>query len=334
VCPGWKARLLAVAFYLGLAPVLRPLGCRRDDPFVRHHAAQASMAILVLLAIFSGVLLYWALLTYLILYQRELYERLPCPEGWPVPVRDGIPQGIVLPAWLLVWAWGLVLAARGSGHALPLIGRLARRPRLLLLARVGEALLFVAVLLTTAAALHASSLTRDDDEPAPVYLLYDNMGFVPRWVWDLGFYRISLAATERWGRGSVVVAPLDEHHLRQALLHGRFVFLACHGRGGYIETSQLWVAPPSPGPVTEQTRRGVYVARREAPDGTGPWTELEVGGALQLVYNTACDGGNKAEQWEAGLAPAEVKTFARLSTTAEHIAWLWLVGPARVREIE
>jgi hypothetical protein len=56
--PDWKARLLAVGFYLGLAPLLRPRGFRHDDPFVRHHAAQALAIILVLLAIFLGGLLY------------------------------------------------------------------------------------------------------------------------------------------------------------------------------------------------------------------------------------------------------------------------------------
>jgi hypothetical protein len=150
-------------------------------------------------------------------------------------------------------------------------------------------------------------------------------------VFNLGFYRVALAATARWGRGSVVVAPLDERRLRLALRHGRFVFLACHGRGGVVETRSLWVAPPPAAPGG--TARCLCLARREG-EGCGPWVALAAGQDLQVVYNTACDGGSSAGAWQAALAPAEVKTFDRLSAVAEHVAWLWFVGPARVREIK
>jgi hypothetical protein len=146
-------------------------------------------------------------------------------------------------------------------------------------------------LLIVAAAVHASSLTRDDDEPAPVYMLYDDMGFVPRWVWSLGFYRVSSEATARWGRGSVVVAPLDEHHLRLALHHGRFIFLACHGQEGDIVTAQLRIAPPPlPAPGTEQTPRCVYLTKHEDADraGRGPcWRSEGLSGLCTTLPATA-----------------------------------------------
>ena len=161
------------------------------------------------------------------------------------------------------------------------------------------------------------------------------MGLVPRWVFNLGFYRISRAATERWGPGSVVVAPLDEHHLELALQHGRFIFLACHGRDGDIGTSDLLiVAPPLDAPELDGPNRGLWVGRRDVDRHQEPWTGLRKGPSLQLVYNTACDSGVNAERWENALAPAEVKTFDRLSTVAEHIVWLWGTGPERVRGLE
>src|SRR5262249_43641738 len=199
---GWLARRLALAFYLGLAPVLLPFGLRRDGPFVRHHAAQAQMLVLGLLAFFVGCLLYGLLLTYLLLYHRAFYESFPIFEGWSLPQRDALLPALVGAVWLLAWVGGVVLAILGSTRGLPLIARLARRPRWLWLAWVVNVLLLGVALLTTAAALHASSLTRDDDEPAPVYLLYDDMGVLPRWIFTLGFYRISLAANARWGPGS------------------------------------------------------------------------------------------------------------------------------------
>jgi hypothetical protein len=315
--------------------VLRPFGVRRDDAFVRHHAAQALATILVLLAYLVGGFAYWLGLTYLIRYQREVYESLPAPEGWSGPERDMIPLGMGFLAWMMVWAAGLMLAVSGSTRVLPLIGRVARRPRLIRLAWVGNVLLLLGVLLTTGTAVHASSLTRQSDEPAPVYLLYDDMGFYPRWVFNLGVYRIARAATERWGPGSVVVAPLDEHHLRLALRYGRLVFLACHGQDGYIVTRRLWIGPPPPsGPGQEPARHCLYVAHCEAQDPEQTWTVVPAGDSLELVYNSACDCGVKADQWEEALAPAEVRTFNRLSTVAEQIIWLWDAGPERVREME
>jgi hypothetical protein len=190
-------------------------------------------------------------------------------------------------------------------------------------------------LLIVAIAVHASTLSRQDDEPASAYLLYDDMGIVPRWVFNVGFYRIARAATERWGPGSVVVAPLDEHHLRLALDNGKFVFLACHGRDGDIVTPYISIFPhPLITRELEQWKHEVRVIICDTGDPYQPWTALPSARSLQLVYNSACDGGAKAEQWEAAFAPAEVKTFDRLSTVAEHIVWLWYDGPDRVRTME
>jgi uncharacterized membrane protein len=327
----WRDRLAAAAFYFGLAPLLRPLRFCRDDPFVQHHAAQALATILVLLAVLLGGFLYWLGLSYLLVYRRDLYECLPPLGRTSAPVRDTLLFAPVLLAWLLLWLGELLLALVGSRRPLPLIGRVARRPLLLRIAFAGNVSLLVTAALTTVLALHASSLTRDDDKPAAVYLLYDDMGFVPRWVMNLGFYRISLAAQERWGPGNVVVATLDQHHLELALRHGRFVYLACHGVDGDITTSQTRITPPRCAEAGETPTRGLYVAN---VNGCGPWTLLEPGSNLRLVYNSACDSGSKPDEWEQALAPAEVRTFDRLSAVIEHLLWLWSEGPRRLREME
>jgi hypothetical protein len=331
--PDFVSRLLAVAYHLGLGPMLRPFNLRRDDPYVQHHFAQALMILLLLLLLVLAGFLYWVLLTLVIPNQRAIYESIPCPDGWSPPERDMIPIVIGLVAWLALWAVGVVLAAIGSMRDLPLIARLARRPRLLRLGRVANVVLWAGVLLIASSAVYASSLTREDDEPAPVYFLYDDMGFVPRWVFNLGCFRIARAANERWGPSSVVVAPLDEHHLRLALQHGRLVFLAAHGNGGNIQTRQLWIAPP-PLAAEADLPRCICIAPADAADGQRTWTAILAGGDLQFVYNSACDSGRKAEEWEKALAPAEVKTFDRLSTVAEHIVWLWGSGAERVRGME
>ena len=54
---------------------------------------------------------------------------------------------------------------------------------------------------------------------------------------------------------------------------------------------------------------------------------------LQFVYMSACDGGEKATEWEQRFAPAEVVTFNRLSAPMEHLWWLWFDAPDRLNEI-
>jgi uncharacterized membrane protein len=314
--------------------LLWPFRFRRNDPFIQHHVGQALATVLLLLVVLVAYCLYFAGLSYTGVYRRDLYERLPLPAGWTPPVRDALLFAPLPLAWLLLWLGGLLLALSGSRSVLPLVGRIARRPLLLRLALAGNTVALAVVALIATTAIHASSLTRDDDEPASAYLLYDDMGVVPRWVMSLGFYPMSLAARARWGPDQVVVAPLDERHLRQALRHGRIVFLAAHGFGGDITTRQLLIAPPPLGDDGAASGRGLRVADVDDRGVPGLWTFMPVGEDLRFVYNASCDGGRKADAWSRALAPAEVRTFDRLSATAEHALWLWSEGPRCVRETE
>ena len=90
-------------------------------------------------------------------------------------------------------------------------------------------------------------MARDEVVPAPVYFLFDNGEWqgVGGWAVKLSCYPVSLVAQERWGKGSVVVAPLSRENLAAAIAHGRFVFLAGHGIGGDIlMVDHSWVSPP------------------------------------------------------------------------------------------
>src|SRR5262249_19520219 len=153
------------------------------------------------------------------------------------------------------------------------------------------------------------------------YVLYDDMGLIPRWVINVGFCRLSRAAQDRWGPQSVILGPLDEPHLRGALQHGRVVFLACHGAEGRIVGSDWWVDPAAAVASSGdgQPVRGVYMRTTRGGQRTTTW--IEPGTNLRLVYNTACDGGRLADAWSNSLAPAEVKTFDRLSLVVEHLSW-------------
>ena len=52
---------------------------------------------------------------------------------------------------------------------------------------------------------------------------------------------------------------------------------------------------------------------------------------LQFVYISACNGGEKATQWEQRFAPAEVVTFDRFSAGKEYLWWRWIDAPSRLR---
>jgi hypothetical protein len=112
------------------------------------------------------------------------------------------------------------------------------------------------------------------------------------------------------------------------------VYLAAHGDAGDITAAGLRIAPPPLGDDGAGASRGLRAADVDQGGRPGRWTLLAAGEDLRFVYNSTCDGGSKAEEWGRALAPAEVRTFDRLSAVAEHLLWLWSEGPRRVWEME
>jgi len=300
-----KHRLLSLGFYFGIAPFIG-LVRRPGSPLTAHHYGQSLALFFVLLCIFLFAAGFYATGTILLLYFPEIYG------DFPFDFVSMIIQLCVFSAWLLVWLICLVLAAVGSTWSVPVLSRIARR-RWTARISTGWVLLFTTfILLIVVLGLYSTSLVADREAPGRVYMLYDDMGFIPRWVFSLGFMTVSRAANERWGRGSSVVAPLSREALRHAFQKGRLVFVACHGAEGFVYTprdSNVWLAP-------EEVQ------------------SMEKGSDLQQVYLAGCDLGVRAPEWHAALSPAEIETFDRLSATAEHIRWLWLEGPERVAALK
>lgn len=301
--PPWKTRLLAASYYCGAAPILAYLPSRREDGYADHHYKQALSVYLVLLAVLFLYILFSLFLSAVLVFRREWYEHTALE-----PTMLSIVRRAFL-CWLVVWAFGVFWALRGSRAAIPLIGRLARWNPLMTVSLVGYTVLLAVLIALLSLTLHASTLTRNDDRPARAYMLYDDMGLFPHWLFTLGFYPIARAATQRWGSGTVVVAPLTKKALADALVEGNFVFVLSHGTEDGLYTSELRIRP-----------------RDAAPRG--------VGDDLQFVYITGCDSGALAQEWETTLAPAEVITWDRLSAWLEHIYWLLFKGAAKVRQLK
>jgi hypothetical protein len=301
--PTWASRLLATFCYLGLTPFLHLFRVRRDDAFLGHHRAQGPAAPLMLLLLLCMWPIYLSLETYLVRHHVGQASQYGAVQAGVMIV---FLAGLGLCGLMTVVGMGTALA--GSRRCLPLVNRLARRPRLMRVALAGNSILVVSVALVIGLALHASTLARADVVPAPVYFLYDNAGYEALGTWGpkLFCYRISRVAQQRWGPGKVVVAPITVENLRTAIEYGRFVVLASHGSSGEIHTVDDWA---------------VFPAAFARP-----------GKDLQFVYISACGGGQQATEWQQVFAPAEVVTFDRLSGGLEHLWWLWFEAPDQLRE--
>ena len=300
--PNARERILALSFYLGSAPWWWLARRRRASAFLEHHFQQAVGVFLILLAVAALFVLVITGLSYTMVFRREWYEGIHL-ESY---LLNGTRKLFLV--WLVFWAYGVGLAVFGSLRSLPLAATLGRRKHLATATLLAMTVFFAAATATVPFAVHAASLARQDARPGQVYLLYEDLDKFPRWIFTLGFYRIERAATERWGKDSVVVLKLSEDAIRRSLREGRFVFIGSHGRAhgllldsGYLAPGDLQDAPKNPD--------------------------------LQFVYLTGCDSGAQRQAWEAAFAPARVVTHDRLTAVLEHTWWLWFRAPRIIRQL-
>jgi uncharacterized Tic20 family protein len=300
--PAWGVRILALLAYLGLAPVIWALPARQRDSFLGRQCAQSLVLFLTLgiITVVNAVL--FLIASYLLVFHRVFYETQPVER-----VIFDI-MGVLLLLWLVAWLIGVVKALCGSMGGIPYLTRLRHKPAAVYLG-VAAVLAFYALIATLATAVaQARSLSEHRPQPAQAYMLFDDIGWVPHWVFELGFSRVAKAARAQWGEESVVVTPFTLEALDIALAHGTFVFLSSHGTEQGLYTQERWFTP-------------------EDAEALGR------GSNLQYVYITGCDSGLQARGWEAALAPAQVQTFNRLSAVAEHVYWLWFRGPGVIRDL-
>ncbi len=301
--PSWLARFLACGYYAGLAPFFAFARRAPSSPFLAHHRRQAMGVFLLLQLVGCAFLLAVLLLSYGMIYQRAFYD-------WAHP--EGRTLNVVWKfflCWVVFWAYCVALALFGSRLELPVVSALGRRKRL---AQGGALFLLAAYAVLGVAVpvgIHAASLVRQDAAPGQVYLLYEDVDRFPRWLFALGFYRISLAANERWGHGSVVALRLSEDSLRRTLKEGRFAFIGSHGmKQGLLLKGGRFIRP-------EDIRR------------------MGVNPELKFVYLTSCDSGAQKDAWEKVFAPATVVTYDRLTAVLEHVWWLWFRAPGLIRSL-
>jgi hypothetical protein len=301
--PQLPERIHALLLYLGGAVFIR---ARRSQSFSsylgRHHEA-ALGSWLLLAGVLAALVVAVALLSVVMVVARDLYEH------WMLEpyLLDAV--------WKLFLAWGVVHlfciahALAGRDHPLPIVSRLGAQAWVR--RTVGVAGWSVACLLLVGAALsaHAALLTRSDPAPGKVYLVYENNGVVPQWIFGLAMYRMALASREAYGPDQAVLLRISSDNIRRAFREGAVAVIASHGQEQGIIAEKEWFTP------------------NDLEQG-------DVGRDLRYVYLSGCDSGAQSEAWERALRPAQVSTHNRLTAVVEHVWWMWFEAPGIIREVD
>lgn len=166
--------------------------------------------------------------------------------------------------------------------------------------------------------IHSNKMARNPQKPAKVYMLYDDMGFVPHCIFPLGFYQIQRAAAKKWGDGHVSIEPITNASIKEAVQNATMIFLSVHGNWSEGEFTDMFH-------FANQKRNTLY--------GYGPdqIREIGVGDNLEFIYLAQCNGGVLHEEWAEAFRPAKIKSFNCTSLYPEHIYWLWFKLPGMLR---
>lgn len=294
-----RDKLLNIGYYFGFIPVYWLFNAikHRDQKKSFHYLQVLAINFLVFCS-FVIFIICFSIHTFILRFYRDFALTIPLEISFYL-------LGGLLFICILIWLEGIVSAIIGRAPSISLYSRFTRIKSSLII----TAFLHIFVILIMSVAIHSSSIAQTKVEEAEVFLLYDDMGYIPRWVFTLGFYRDSIIANNRWGNGSVAIVPLDKKTLEYALENGRFVFVSSHGvEGDIILQGGILYGP-------ENVERA------------------NISASLQYVYLSGCDTGLKHDDWEKALTPANVKTFERLSTTFEHIYWLFFKGPDVIKSL-
>lgn len=294
----WRERALAFGYYLGLAPLAWWGADTGRSAFLRHHLRAALALFVLLLGVLATAAVAATVITLVLLYWRTVYETVHFEARTLRVVRS------VFLAWCVVWAYAAAHAPLGSVLPVPLVWRVAKRPRWLGGGAVAACALYGLGMLAAGLSLEGERLLRgEDNRPAKAYFLYEDANTFPRGLFTLGFFRLAQAARDAYGPDAAVAVKLTESSLRRALAEGEFVFIGSHG------THEGILLPG-----------GIFSPEEARSVSRNP--------KLRFVYLTGCD---QPSDWVAAFAPAEVVTYGRMTAVAEHVWWMWFAGPAKLR---
>ena len=225
----------------------------------------------------------------------------------------------ILLAGFFIWFAYFISAFFGLKLRISLISKIAKNKRILGISYFINTALIILFCLLIFCTFRSNQMAQKIQKPAKVVMLYDDMGFVPHWIFPLGFYPIQRTAAQKWGEGHVSIEPISNESLKEAIQNATLVFLSVHGDYSFGEFAGLFH-------FADETREKFYSY------GPKQIEEIGVGENLKFVYLAQCNGGALADEWRRVFAPAKVKTFDRISLYPEHIYWLWYKIPKILRE--
>jgi uncharacterized membrane protein len=327
-----KNRILSVACYFGLAPLLWFSGVIRQHNRLLNHHMQYSLAFSVTLL--CALILDWIttqIQAWIILdlWNPTMVEyRAFSIDVFPMQLLCSVLIYSMVAAcsvWTFAWLVAVIGAWRGRLPQIPLISWIASKYQALKLAVYWSLLIEGLLAWVVCIGMYSTKLANAPVETAEVYILYTQGGYIPmpglyetftppRWAVNMAFHPLVWAGRERYGEDSVRVLPLSEDSFNEAIQNGRFIFVASHG--GY-----------DPGAFTVSNEPHKQYSPMDISPG-------QVGQQLQYVYFAGCWTGDLEAEWRQVLGLDDAMMFARLSYVTEHMRWVWFNSPAVIARLD
>ncbi|KPK34279.1 MAG: hypothetical protein AMJ65_18515 [Phycisphaerae bacterium SG8_4] len=303
--PGLRHRILCAFLYMGVAPAAFVLRYHHKSDFTSHHTKHALASSFITHVVLLVFVVFRVPLIVLGIYRDDIY--------YAYFTRINIVTLILLivtfSGLLILAGISVYCAIRGKSAKVPLLRRVSKKTWLPALMVPIFAVSLAFVLLMTSLSCYSVSITPEANNEATVYMLYDDAGVFPRWIFTLGFLPITRRASETLGPDSVCVCKLTREAFIQAFSSGKFIFLATHGAGpGRIYADRLTYGAPF---------------ASQASGGNRP----------HFIYLTACSLGKDDDSWNKEFPETEVVSFDRWSATVEHIWWLYAEGPDKLESV-
>lgn len=312
-----KNRLFSFLFYLGFT-LLFPFRISKKfkEPDLDEHYSTALVVSLIVISCIFSALFIWILgITAFAKYSPRSLETLVFFNFFFLIYI----VFFILLFGVFIWLIHIFNLLFGKNIRLSFISKLKKRPGILKFSYIFQASFILIILVVVFISFHSFQLSKKTTTPSKIYMLYDDMGFVPKWLLTLGFYQVQLAAQNKWGAGNVSIEPITHENLREALCNASLIFFSVHGdwsNGEYAGQFHFF----------NKTRDKMYLY------GPDQIKHIGIGEKLKFVYLAHCNGGLLEKEWAETFYPAKIKSFNRISTYPEHIFWLWIKLPNIIKD--
>lgn len=292
--------LLLIICYLGFAPVIGVFKSAKKDDWLYIHIKQSIILWSWFFILLLVIVIFISLLSFLVVYLPDFYQNWDI-ELWFI----SISRKLFL-CWLVFLLFGFGSAILNSTRLLPFINFWIKSKWLFLYSKSVNIILIFFVTLFSLINFYAYYLMYNERNIPKVYVLYDNLDYLPQCIFNIGFLPIITTGCSVYGKGGVALRVIDKESFKESLKNAEIIFVASHG----MEEGML-------------SRKGVI-----KPEDI---QKMDVNEHLKFVYLSACKTGAQKEVWERAFRYAKVLTYKRMTATFEHAWWFWKNGPKVIR---